>query len=156
MLDSYASLTANWSYPTAIRFGAGRIGELADAVKAAGIARPLFVTDPGIAGLPIVAKALAVLDGAGVAYTVFSKVDGNPTLANLDDGLAAYRAGSHDGVIAFGGGSAMDIGKTIAFGYLPVELAGETGFGIEAFGKAYKATRGPRTLYDAKMERLKA
>lgn len=115
MLDSYASLTANWSYPTAIRFGAGRIGELADAVKAAGIARPLFVTDPGIAGLPIVAKALAVLDGAGVPYSVFSKVDGNPTLANLDDGLEAYRAGSHDGVIAFGGGSAMDIGKTIAF-----------------------------------------
>ncbi|MCX5481108.1 iron-containing alcohol dehydrogenase [Kaistia geumhonensis] len=120
MLDSYASLTANWSYPTAIRFGAGRIGELAEAVNAAGITRPLFVTDPGIAGLPIVAKALAVLDGAGVPYTVFSKVDGNPTLANLDDGLAAYRAGNHDGVVAFGGGSAMDIGKTIAF------IAGQT------------------------------
>jgi alcohol dehydrogenase class IV len=115
MLDQYASLTANWSYPTAIRFGAGRIADLAGAVKTAGITRPLFVTDPGIAGLPVVAKALAVLDTAGVPYAVFSKVDGNPTLANLDDGLAAYRAGGHDGVIAFGGGSAMDIGKTIAF-----------------------------------------
>ncbi|MBN9019850.1 MAG: iron-containing alcohol dehydrogenase [Rhizobiales bacterium] len=115
MLDRYASLTANWSYPTAIRFGAGRIADLAGAVKTAGITRPLFVTDPGIAGLPVVATALAVLDKAGVPYAVFSKVDGNPTLANLDDGLAAYKAGGHDGVIAFGGGSAMDIGKTIAF-----------------------------------------
>lgn len=115
MLDRYASLTANWSYPTAIRFGAGRIADLAGAVKTAGITRPLFVTDPGIAGLPVVATALAVLDKAGIPYAVFSKVDGNPTLANLDDGLAAYRAGGHDGVIAFGGGSAMDIGKTIAF-----------------------------------------
>lgn len=115
MLDNYASLTANWSYPTAIRFGAGRIAELAGAVKAAGISKPLFVTDPGLAGLPVVATALAVLDAAGVPYAVFSKVDGNPTLANLDDGLAAYKAGGHDGVIAFGGGSAMDIGKTIAF-----------------------------------------
>ena len=115
MLDRYASLTANWSYPTAIRFGAGRIAELAAAAKAAGIERPLFVTDPGLAGLPVVATALAVLDKAGVPYAVFSKVDGNPTLANLDDGLAAYRAGGHDGIIAFGGGSAMDIGKTIAF-----------------------------------------
>ena len=115
MLDRYASLTANWSYPTAIRFGAGRISELAAAAKAAGIGKPLFVTDPGLAGLPVVATALAVLDKAGVPYAVFSKVDGNPTLANLDDGLAAYRAGGHDGVIAFGGGSAMDIGKTIAF-----------------------------------------
>mgnify|MGYP001809710963 FL=1 len=120
MLDTYASLTANWSYPTAIRFGAGRISELADAVKAAGITSPLFVTDPGLVTLPVVATALAVLDAAGVRYSVFSKVDGNPTLANLDDGLIAYRAGGHDGVIAFGGGSAMDIGKTIAF------MAGQT------------------------------
>jgi len=115
MLDRYASLTANWSYPTAIRFGAGRIAELGAAVKSAGMANPLFVTDPGLAGLPVVKTALAVLDEAGLPYAVFSKVDGNPTLANLDDGLEAYRAGSHDGVVAFGGGSAMDIGKTIAF-----------------------------------------
>jgi 4-methylaminobutanoate oxidase (formaldehyde-forming) len=53
-------------------------------------------------------------------------------------------------------GYGYTLGKTIAFGYLPVELAGETGFEIEAFGTPYQATRGPRTLYDAKMERLKA
>ena len=115
MLDSYPSLTANWSYPTAIRFGPGRIAELPAAVADAGIARPLFVTDPGLVALPIVARALNALKAAGVPVAVFSRVDGNPTLKNLDDGLAAWRAGGHDGVIAFGGGSAMDVGKVIAF-----------------------------------------
>jgi len=115
MLDHYPSLRANWSYPTAVRFGPGRIAELPEALKAAGIAKPLFVTDPGLVNLPIVARALDVLKKAGVPVAVFSKVDGNPTLKNLDDGLAAYRAGGHDGVIAFGGGSGMDIGKLVAF-----------------------------------------
>jgi alcohol dehydrogenase class IV len=115
MLDRYASLNANWSYPTAIRFGAGRIAELPAALASAGITQPLFVTDPGLVALPIVTKTLAILEAAKIPCAVFSKVDGNPTLANLDDGFAAYRAGDHDGVIAFGGGSAMDIGKTIAF-----------------------------------------
>ena len=115
MIDAYPSLKANWSYPTAVRFGPGRIAELAEALKAAGIARPLFVTDPGLVDLPIVARALAVLAGAKVPVAVFSKVDGNPTLKNLEDGLAAYKAGGHDGVIVFGGGSAMDVGKLIAF-----------------------------------------
>ena len=114
-MDRYPSLTANWSYPTPIRFGPGRIGELAEATEMAGMARPLFVTDPGLVDLPIVAKALDVLGKADVPVAVFSRVDGNPTLKNLDDGLAAYKAGDHDGVVAFGGGSAMDIGKLIAF-----------------------------------------
>ncbi len=120
MIDRYPSLTCNWSYPTAIRFGAGRIAELADALKSAGITRPLFVTDPGLVGLPIVAKALGVLEEAGVAVEVFSRVDGNPTLANLEEGIGAFKAGGHDGVIAFGGGSGMDVGKVIAF------MAGQT------------------------------
>ncbi len=78
------------------------------------------------------------------------------------DGFVPLHGGEailHDGKVVGSTSSigyGYTLGKTIAFGYLPVELAGETGFGIEAFGKAYKATRGPRTLYDAKMERLKA
>jgi alcohol dehydrogenase class IV len=115
MIDQYPSLRANWSYPTAVRFGPGRIVELPEALKAERISRPLFVTDPGLVNLPIVVNTLAILKKASVPFAVFSKVEGNPTLVNLNDGLAAYKAGGHDGVIVFGGGSAMDVGKTIAF-----------------------------------------
>jgi alcohol dehydrogenase len=115
MLDVYPSLTANWSYPTAVRFGPGRIKELPQALGVAGIKRPLLVTDPGLVNLPIVARTLDILKAAGIPVAVFSKVDGNPTLQNLDDGIAAYKSGGHDGVVAFGGGSAMDIAKLVAF-----------------------------------------
>jgi alcohol dehydrogenase class IV len=109
------SITANWSYPTSIRFGAGRISELADACKSAGMSNPLFVTDPGIVSLPITKTALAVLDDAGIPSAVFSGVQPNPTAGNVEAGLKIMRNGNHDGVIAFGGGSALDAGKTIAF-----------------------------------------
>ncbi|WP_322893130.1 MULTISPECIES: iron-containing alcohol dehydrogenase [unclassified Yoonia] len=108
------TFTANWSYPTTIKFGAGRIAELPDLCKGAGITRPLLVTDKALASLPITAQALDLLDAAGLGRAVFSEVDANPTEANLDAGLAAYRAGGHDGVVAFGGGSALDLGKLIA------------------------------------------
>ncbi len=113
-------LTANWSYPTSIRFGAGRIAELADACRTAGIARPLLVTDKGLADLPITRDALDRLDGAGLAPALFAEVQSNPTDANLDAGIAAFRQGGHDGVVAFGGGSGLDLGKLVAF------MAGQT------------------------------
>jgi len=107
--------TADWSYPTAIRFGAGRIVELADACSKAGIARPLLVTDRGLAGLPITQNALELLETAGLGRAMFSDVDPNPTEVNLAAGIEAFKAGKHDGVIVFGGGSGIDLGKMIAF-----------------------------------------
>ncbi len=107
--------TVNWSYPTAVRFGAGRIRELADVCKAAGIKRPLLVTDRGLASMPITQNALDILEAAGLGRALFADVDPNPNEANLDAGVAAYKAGGHDGVVAFGGGSGLDLGKTIAF-----------------------------------------
>ena len=109
------TLTANWSYPTAIKFGPGRIQELPAACAEAGITRPLLVTDRGLASLEITHKALDLLQTAGLGRAVFSEVDPNPTEDNLMAGVAAYRQGGHDGVIAFGGGSGLDLGKMVAF-----------------------------------------
>jgi alcohol dehydrogenase class IV len=112
--------TANWSYPTAVRFGAGRIKELADACRAIGITRPLLVTDAGVAKLPMTAAAMDLLKQSGLPVAVFSDVQSNPVESSVEAGIAAFRTGNHDGVIAFGGGSGLDTGKVIAF------MAGQT------------------------------
>ena len=109
------SLTANWSYPTAIKFGAGRIAELPAACAQAGITKPLLVTDRGLAALPVTESTIAVLEKAGIDCGLFSDVDPNPNERNLAAGVAAYNAGGYDGVIAFGGGSGLDLGKCVAF-----------------------------------------
>ncbi len=104
----------NINFPTAIKFGAGRIKELADHCKANGIMRPLFVTDPGLAALPMVKAIVDDVRKAGLAIEMFSDVRPNPVEANIIEGVKAYKKGKHDGVIAFGGGSGLDIGKMIA------------------------------------------
>ena len=114
------NLTGNWSYPTAIKFGAGRIVELPEACAAAGMKAPLLVTDKGLANLPITQQTLDILDAAGLGRAMFAEVDPNPTEINMEAGVAAYKAGRHDGVIAFGGGSGLDLGKMVAF------MAGQT------------------------------
>ncbi|WP_424975297.1 iron-containing alcohol dehydrogenase [Dinoroseobacter sp. S124A] len=109
------SLTANWSYPTAIRFGAGRISEIAEACAAAGITKPLLITDRGLAEMEITTRTLDLLEAAGLGRALFSDVDPNPNEKNAEAGVRAFKEGGHDGVVAFGGGSGLDLGKLVAF-----------------------------------------
>ena len=114
------SLTANWSYPTSVRFGARRIAEIADACATAGITKPLLITDRGLSDMEITTNTLDLLEAAGLGRAIFADVDPNPNERNAAAGVAAYKEGGHDGVVAFGGGSGLDLGKLVAF------LAGQT------------------------------
>ena len=114
------TITANWSYPTAIRFGAGRIIEIADACAVAGIKKPLLVTDRGLSTMEITTRTLDLLEAAGLGRAIFSDVDPNPNEKNAAAGVKVYNEGGYDGVIAFGGGSGLDLGKLVAF------LSGQT------------------------------
>ncbi len=114
------AIRSNWNYPTAVRFGAGRIAELPEALMTAGIKKPLLVTDAGLVNLPVTQSTLKLLRDAGIEVGVFSDVKPNPVSANVNAGIEVLRAGGYDGVIAFGGGSGLDVGKVIAF------MAGQT------------------------------
>ena len=108
------TLTGNWHYPTPIRFGPGRVRELAATCRELGLERPLLVTDPGLASMPMVTDAAQACRDAGLACEVFSDVRANPVESNVNDGVRALRDGGHDGVIGFGGGSALDAAKAVA------------------------------------------
>jgi alcohol dehydrogenase class IV len=115
-----AVLTGNWNYPTKMLVGPGRINELPQVCKTYGVGKPLLVTDKGLAENPMIAQALESLRAAGFEVGLYSNVVGNPHGSHVEAGVEVLRRGGHDGVIAFGGGSALDVGKLIAF------MAGQT------------------------------
>lgn len=106
-------LKGNWNFPTSIRFGAGRLRELPEVCRALGMRRPLLVTDAALARLPLVATAVNACTESGLECAVYSNVQPNPVADNVMYGVATYQAGGHDGVIAFGGGSGLDVGKAV-------------------------------------------
>lgn len=105
---------ADWTFPVPVRFGPGRIAELGAVCSSVGSTNPLVVTDRGSTDLPFIGEALRSLEQAGLRADIFSDISPNPTDADVAKGRAAFRSGSHDGVIAIGGGSGMDAGKAIS------------------------------------------
>jgi len=113
-LTSIDALQGNWNYPTTIRMGCGRLNELPFVCKSLGIRKPLLVTDSGLAEVPFVERAMALIKAEGMGVTLFSDVKSNPSGENILQGVQVYKDGNHDGVIALGGGSGLDAGKAIA------------------------------------------
>lgn len=113
-------LKSNWNYPTNISVGAGRIAELPKICQRLKVNAPLIITDPGLAAMPMLLEAHKACKEAGLKCKVFSAIQANPTGSNVNDGVKVYHEGKHDGVIAFGGGSALDAAKAVAL------MAGQT------------------------------
>ena len=105
----------NWNYPTTMWVGENRIKDLGAACKNLNINKPLLVTDKGLANSDIVKNSLNDLKMEGFEVELYSNVVGNPTGTNVTEGADYYKKKSCDGVIAFGGGSGLDVGKAIAF-----------------------------------------
>ena len=114
MPSDYSNLTGNWNYPNSIKAGAGAIKDLPAHCKALGMSSPLLITDPGLAVLPMTQNCMEHCRATGLNCAVFSEIKLNPTDKNVSDGVVAYKAGGHDGVIAFGGGSGLDVAKAVA------------------------------------------
>ena len=111
---SSKNLAGNWNYPNTIVAGAGGIKTIASQCEGLGMKKPLLITDPGLAKLPMVSDCIECCRAAGIECGLFSQMKLNPTGENVSDGVAAYRDGGNDGVIAFGGGSALDVAKAVA------------------------------------------
>ena len=105
----------NWNYPTTMWVGENRIKDLNNACKNLNIKKPLLVTDKGLSNSEIIKNSLKNLKDAGTEVELYSNVVGNPTGSNVDEGVKVYKKNNCDGVIAFGGGSGLDVGKAIAF-----------------------------------------
>ena len=105
----------NWNYPTSMWVGKDRINDIAEACKKLNISKPLLVTDKGLAQSDIVKNTLLILKDNGISAKLYSNVVGNPNGTNVEEGVDTYKKNNCDGVIAFGGGSGLDVGKAVAF-----------------------------------------
>jgi alcohol dehydrogenase len=105
----------NWNYPTTMWVGENRINDISLACKGLKINKPLLVTDKGLAQSDMVKTTLSILRDDGISAALYSNVIGNPTGTNVNEGVNNFKKNNCDGVIAFGGGSGLDVGKAVAF-----------------------------------------
>ena len=108
-------MKSNWNYPTTVWVGNNRIIEINSACKNLKIKKPLFVTDKDLAGLDFVKNIIKIIEKEFKNLNIFSNFSGNPNGENVDEGVKEFKKNNCDGVIAFGGGSGLDVGKAIAF-----------------------------------------
>ena len=104
----------DWAYPNTVWFGVGRINDLTKACKILNVKKPLLVTDKDLAKTQMIAKAVDINKKASIPTKIFSDLKGNPFGSHVQKGVEQFKNGQHDGVIAFGGGSSLDVGKSIA------------------------------------------
>lgn len=106
--------STTFNFPSDYHLGVGKIKLIGELCQELNMRKPLIVSDPGVAKLPWFTQLPKLLDQDAIQYSIFTAVEGNPTDGNVNDGIAIYRKGHHDGCILLGGGSAMDAGKCIA------------------------------------------
>jgi len=104
----------DWAYPNTVWFGVGRINDLTKACKILNVKKPLLVTDKDLVKTQMIAKAVDINKKASIPTKIFSDLKGNPFGSHVQKGVEQFKNGQHDGVIAFGGGSSLDVGKSIA------------------------------------------
>ena len=109
------SFNTTWNFPTPIKFGPGKISEIGQACQLINSNNPLIVTDKNLRNLSITNNLMILLKELKIKHAIFSEVEPNPNESNLNQGIETFKKGLHDGIIAFGGGSALDLGKLIAF-----------------------------------------
>ena len=105
----------NWNYPTTMWVGENRIKDIGFACKTLKIKNPLLVTDSGLVNSEILKKFVKNLNNEKISTAIYSNLSGNPTGTNVNEGVIFFKKKNCDGVIAFGGGSSLDVGKAIAF-----------------------------------------
>ena len=105
----------NWNYPTTMWIGENRIKDLSAACSALKVKKPLIVTDKNLAKTKLMDNLVEIFKDKKINFSIYSNVVGNPTGTNVDEGVNYYKKNNNDCVVAFGGGSALDVGKAIAF-----------------------------------------